>query len=176
MGIFTDRSALLIVDMIYDFVHPLGALAVPGAEKIVPTIVALAREARRMGIPVIHVTDSHEAGDREFELWPEHAVAGSGGSRPVAGLEPRENDYHLEKKRYSAFFETDLKKILLETDVEHLVITGTVTNICVLTTSTDAVMMGFTVTIPRAGVAALNDEDQQFAFRQIEQVLGGKVI
>ena len=56
-----------------------------------------------------------------------------------------------------------------------LVLTGCVTNICVLYTAYDAVIRGYRVTVPADCVAPLDPADGAFALRQMEQVLGVKV-
>jgi len=176
MGAFREKSALLIADMIKDFVDEDGALSVPAAKEIVSRIAELASEARELKAPVIYINDSHDPDDPEFEIWPPHALTGTDGTEVVSGLEPQEGDYVLAKKKYSAFFETGLDELLRKLGVKHIVITGTVTNICVYATALDAMMRGYSVTVVEGGVAALNEEDQRFALRQIEQVFGGEVI
>jgi nicotinamidase/pyrazinamidase len=176
MGAFRDKSALLIVDMINDFVEETGALSVPGANEIIDTIAVIAREARELGAPVIYVNDSHDPHDTEFETWGPHAITGTEGASVAKGLEPHKGDYVLTKKRFSAFFETGLEKLLRSLGVEHLIITGTVTNICIFATALDAITRGYSVTVIEEGVTALNEEDHRFALKQIEQVFGGEVI
>jgi nicotinamidase/pyrazinamidase len=176
MDVFNEKTALLITDMIHDFIDEDGALHVPGAKAIVPRIAELAREARAAGAHVIYINDTHDPDDSEFKMWPEHAVRGSRGSAITEGLEPEEGDHVIEKTRYSGFFETQLDDLLKRLGVNHVVITGTVTNICVLSTATDASMRGYMVSVPADAVAAFTTEDQQFTFKQVEKVLGGKVI
>ncbi len=162
--------------MINDFVEEAGALSVPGAKEIVSSIAELAREAREIGAPVIYINDSHDPDDAEFETWAPHAIAGTEGAGVAQGLEPQNGDYVLTKKRFSAFFETELEEILRRLGVEHLIITGTVTNICIFATALDAIIRGYSVTVIEEGVAALNEEDHRFALKQIEQVFGGEVV
>jgi nicotinamidase-related amidase len=175
MGLFRNNSALLIVDMINDFVEETGALPVPGAKEIVPSIAELAREAREIGAPVIYVNDSHDPDDAEFDIWGPHAVTGTEGTEVAKGLEPQNGDYVLTKKRFSAFFKTELEELLQRLGVEHLIITGTVTNICIFATALDAIIRGYSVSVVEAGVAALDEEDHRFALKQIEKVFGGEV-
>jgi nicotinamidase/pyrazinamidase len=176
MSIFEDHSALVVADMIHDFVDPSGKLYVPGIDEILPYLSTLIKEARREGVAVIYVNDSHEPDDEEFEQWGEHALAGSKGSEVVERLAPAEGDYVLPKRRYSAFFETGLDDLLKELGIRDVVVTGTVTNICVLVTAIEALMRGYGVTVPREGVKALSEADGQFALDQIERVFGGKVV
>lgn len=173
---FRKDSALLIADMIVDFVDPSGKLYVPGIQKIVPSLAALAEEARSLGVPVIYVNDAHEPDDDEFDQWPEHAVKGTRGTEVIEELEPLPGDHVLEKKRYSAFFNTGLAELLESLGVRHLVITGTVTNICVFVSAIEALMRGYSVTVPREAVHALSDSDQELALDQIERVFGGEVV
>src|ERR1019366_10525687 len=56
-----------------------GALYVPGAERIVPTITRLNCYAAAYGIPVISTADAHAEDDPEFRQWPPHCVAGTIG-------------------------------------------------------------------------------------------------
>ena len=176
MTVFKEKSALLIVDMVHDFVDPEGTLYVPAARGIIGNIRELAAQAREAGVPVIYVNDSHEPDDSEFEKWPPHSITGSAGSRIIPELEPRPGDHILGKKRYSAFFQTELDELLKRLGVNHLVITGTVTNFCVFATALDAAMRGYDITVPRDGVAALSDEDQEVALKQISQVAGAELV
>ncbi len=176
MSLFTGESALIIIDMINDFVRPDGALPVPAAMEIVPYVATLADEARERGIPVIYADDSHYPDDKEFEDWPVHAVEGTDGARVVEELEPNEGDHVVICRSYSGFFGTNLEELLGELGVRHVVVTGTVTNICVFATCLDAYMRGYRITVPRDGVAGLNEEEHEFALRQIEQVLFGEVV
>lgn len=164
-------KALLVVDMLEDFVAPDAPLEVPGARSIIPNIKREIDKARREGRPVVYVNDAHDAGDPEFEFWPPHAVAGSPGAEVVEELAPRPGDIVVEKKSYSGFYGTDLESRLKFLDVDQLTVTGVVTNICILYTSVDALMRGFKVEVPDDCVAALSDEDHRFALRQLRDVL-----
>lgn len=176
MDFFKDDSSLVVIDMIRDFADPAGKLYVPGSEKTIPFIAELANEARNRKIPVIFVCDAHDEDDEEFAKWGVHAVKGTDGASIVEGLKKSETDYVIEKKRFSAFYETELQELLKRVGTGHLVITGTVTNICVFVSSVDAIMRGYRVTIPRQGVSALNEEDGKFALDQLSRVFGVEVV
>lgn len=177
MAILDSRSALIIADMINDFVKPEGKLYVPGIEDAVKEIASLIREAHEVGAPVIFVNDAHAPDDDEFSQWGEHAVAGSWGSEVVEELAPSENDYVLEKTRYSAWYKTGLDGLLAERPgATRVVITGTVTNICVMVSAIEALMRGYEVTVPRNAVKGLNEEDGNWALDQLERVFGARVV
>ncbi|MDI6874631.1 cysteine hydrolase family protein [Candidatus Solincola sp.] len=173
---FDADGALLVIDMLNDFIHEKGALVVPGASRIVSRISDLVRDARQQGIPVIYVADRHRPDDREFQHWPPHAIAGTWGGEVVEELAPGEKDYLIPKRRYSAFFGTDLDTYLREMGVGKLYLTGVLTNICVYATALDAAMRNYRVAVFRDGVASLSEETDAFIFKQLEEVLQAELI
>ena len=172
-----SKEALVISDMLNDFVRPGAPLEVPAARAILPALQKRVAEARANGVPVIYVCDAHEPDDREFSRmgWPAHAVKDSEGARVVDELAPLETDPVIEKTTYSGFHHTGLEGILQALGVERIVLTGVVTSICIFYIAYDAVIRGYQVTVPVDCVAALDPEDGEFALRQMEQVLGVKV-
>jgi len=170
------KAAFVVVDMLNDFVRPEGALPVPGAEAIVPAIARRLEEARAAGDTIIYLADTHDEDDREFAVWGRHAVAGTWGNEVIAELAPRPGDILIPKKRFSGFFETDLDRVLSERGIDTLVITGVLTNICVLYTATDAYQRGYRVIVPADSVATIDDEMQRFALRQLKEVVGAEII
>lgn len=170
-------EALLIIDMLNDFVLPGAPLEVPAARAILPALRSRLDDARAQGVPIIYVCDAHRPDDPEFARmgWPPHAVKGTQGAEVVAALAPLETEPVVEKTTYSGFHHTGLEGILQALGVEALVLTGCVTNICVLYTACDAVARGYRVTVPAACVAPLDPADGEFALRQMEQVLGVRV-
>ncbi len=168
---FEKDSALLVIDMLNDFIEDGGALLVPGAKRIVPRIAEIIAEARRQGVPVIYVTDTHREDDHEFRYWPPHAISGTWGGEVVGELAPQPGDYIVPKRRYSAFFGTDLDNYLRELGIKTVYLTGVLTNICVYATALDASMRNYNVKVFRDAVASLSEETDHFVFRQLEEVL-----
>jgi nicotinamidase-related amidase len=169
-----SKEALIISDMLNDFVRVGAPLEVPAARTILPALQKRMAEARARGVPVIYVCDAHEPDDREFSRmgWPPHAVRDSEGARVIAELAPLETDPVVEKTTYSGFHHTGLEGILQALGVERIVLTGVVTSICIFYIAYDAVIRGYKVTVPVDCVAALDPRDGEFALRQMEQVLG----
>lgn len=67
-------KALLIVDMINDFVTPEGSLYVPGSEVIIPKIQELREYFWGQEDLVIFCNDEHDVDDKEFGTWPNPTV------------------------------------------------------------------------------------------------------
>lgn len=104
--------ALIVVDMLDDFVRPAGRLAVPGARNLIPAIKKELETARQRGDLVIYVCDSHDPDDREFERFPAHAIGGTPGAQVVEELAPLAGETVLTKRRFDPFFETKLDDLL----------------------------------------------------------------
>ena len=68
--------------------------------RTVPVIAGLIARARAAGARVVFTQDTHEAGDPEWAIWPEHARAGTWGHEIVAPLEPADGDTVIRKVRY----------------------------------------------------------------------------
>ncbi len=169
-------KALLIIDMLKDFVKENAPLEVPESRNIIIPIKNLITRARETKTPILYISDSHREDDPEFNIWPKHCVSGTEGSEVIDELKPEKNDYIVRKRKYSGFFGTDLDLILRELSVDELIITGVVTNICVLYTSSDAANRGYSIVVPRDCIAGLNKEDHEWALKQIEEILNGKIL
>lgn len=159
------------MDMLNDFIKRGAPLEVPKARGIIRNIRRELEKARRAGIPVIYCCDRHEPRDREFEVWPPHAVRGTQGAEIIEELRPIKGEPVVAKKTYSAFYRTNLEKILKRLGVKHLILTGVVTNICILYTAVDAYMRGYEITVPEDCVSGLKAGDSLFALRQIKGIL-----
>ena len=170
-------DALLIIDMLNDFVQPGAPLEVPETRRIIKAIQEQASKARAANRPVIYICDAHTPDDPEFSRmnWPPHAVRGTSGAKVINELAPEEMDPVIEKTGYSGFYQTGLEGLLQSLKIDHLTLTGCVTNICILFTAYDAVIRGYDVTVPVDCVANLDAEDGAFALKQMSGVLGVKV-
>jgi len=146
------------------------------AERIIPKLKALLEWAREKGIPVIYACDAHRKGvDAELALWGDHAVEGTWGAQVIDELKPREGDFVVKKRRYSAFFGTDLDLLLRELGVRKLILTGLVTNVCVQHTAADAFFRGYELVVVRDCCEALSAEDHERALDYMRSVYGAKI-
>jgi len=172
-----ERAALLVIDMLNDFVLEGAPLEVPATREIISNIKLEIEKARRNDITVIYICDSHEERDPEFERmrWPAHAIAGSRGAEVIEELKPLPGDKVVTKKNYSGFFGTSLEEVLEEGKISELLVTGCVTNICVLYTVADAVQRRYKVKVLKNCVAGLNPQDHEFALKQMREVLGAEI-
>lgn len=153
------KTAVIVIDMLEDFVY--GALANERAKKIIPNLQKLLDHAREKGWVVIYSNDAHKPGNPEERVWGPHAMSGTPGAEVIKDISPKEGDYISPKENYSAFFETEVEKILKDHGVEEVIICGQHTHICVRHSSADAFMRGYKITIPEDAVEAFTDQDHK---------------
>ena len=136
-----ERMGLLVIDM-QEYFRPL-------ASGIVEKVVALLDAFRRAERPVVFTAHGHRDpsvdGGMLARWWGEVILEGSFDHRLMDELSPREGERIIAKRRYSAFFGTDLEECLRNQGVEDLVICGVMTNLCCETTARDAFMRDFRV-------------------------------
>ena len=154
------RTALLVVDMLTDFLAPKPGLETPTRiRSLIDNNRTVCRFARRIGMPVVFVNDAFQKTeipiDRHFKLSIPHAIIGTKEALVVDELEyDAGKDFIVEKKLYDGFYNTRLDSILRELDVKTCVITGTWTNACVQHTAMGAFCRGYDFD-PAAGLLRL---------------------
>ncbi len=148
-----DRTALMVIDMQNGFCHPDGSFASLGMDvsmchAAIAGCTRLVRAAHAANVPVLYTryvyrADYKDGGVLVQEVLPAIAevkslAAGSWDAELVDELVPAEQDFVLDKNRYSAFYGTGLEPVLTSLGVRTLVLTGVTTNMCVETTARDA--------------------------------------
>jgi nicotinamidase-related amidase len=167
------KQALLIIDMLNDFVEDWGSLKVKNAKSIIDNIK---KKIEEVEFPIIYVCDSHREKDPEFELFPVHAVENTEGSKIIKELTPKKTDFVVLKRRYSGFFQTQLDLLLRELKVEELILTGLVTEICIYHTAADAYFRGYKLIIPKDCVIGLSKEAHDLALKNMQNLFAAKII
>ena len=167
------KPALLVIDMLEVFVR--GRLRAEGAEEIIPVIARLREEFHRRGLPVIYANDAHYEFDFEVRHWGPHAIRGSREAEVVPELRPGPRDLIVYKRRYDAFFATDLDLLLRELGVDTVVLTGVATDICVLHTAAGAFFRGYRVIVVEDGVAGVTRESHRWALDYMKRIYGAEV-
>jgi nicotinamidase-related amidase len=74
-----------------------------------------------------------------------HSLRGTKGAEVVDDLGPERADIVLPKRRFSAFFKTDLDQTLRTFGVDTIVVTGVTIEVCVLMTAMDGLSHDFSV-------------------------------
>ena len=174
------KTALVVVDMQRAFLDPGEAMEVPPARDIVPQIQALLDLFRGKRLPVVFTefTYSEAVPVLVGLLHPEHRRAAPGAPRGfgrpsssclageanvhvVPDLAPQPGELVVTKHYYDGFNGTALDAALRSRGVTHLVLTGTMTDICVLATVIGGMNREYRMTVVEDGTATLWPEIQR---------------
>jgi ureidoacrylate peracid hydrolase len=146
----------MVIDMQNDFVLDGAVMQVKEAKSQLPKIKKLIGKCRELGVPVIYTIQETDAVFCPLEvaaiprLKDAGMRKGSGGQQIVDELAPLPDDIVIRKRRFSAFYQTDLEIILRNirgsvNTVDTIIISGTVTNICCESTARDAFFRDYKV-------------------------------
>ena len=154
------KPAIIIVDMLKDTFNEKYKFPItPFARAITGNINSLTEFARSHSVPVIFAMDSFLTGDFIFKgKMNEGSIRGTEGAEVTEELVQCDTDLYLPKRRFSAFFKTDLDQTLRLYGVDTVVITGIATHWCVLTTALDAIANDFAAYIIEDCCASFNQE------------------
>jgi maleamate amidohydrolase len=170
-----DRAVgLVLVDVIKAFYDPRGAFYYPESlEALNGTrrLLEAARAGRRL---VVHARDVHRDGVPDFEerKLPRHCVAGGLDAEFVPGFEPGPEEVEIHKRRFSAFYATDLELVLREWGVRSVVVSGVKTNVCIRATAQDAFAAGFEPILVRGSVNSNRPHLHEASLEDVERYMG----
>ena len=169
-------NALLVVDMLRGFLEPGHNLYCGDeARKIIPNVQRLMERELEAGSKLFFICDNHDPDDLEFQMFPVHCVTGTQETEVIPELAGYPGEAVL-KRRYSAFFDTDLEKRLAEIMPEKVIICGVCTDICVMHTAADARNRDYAVEVPADCVATFDPKAHEDALRHMEKILGARVL
>jgi len=97
-------------------------------------------------------------------------MKGSEDAKIIDEIAPQKNDYVLEKRVYSAFYETGLDLLLRSLGVDTVILTGLHTNICVRHTAADAFFRGYKIIIPSDAVEAFTEKDHLEGLEYLKKI------
>jgi nicotinamidase/pyrazinamidase len=138
------KPAVVIVDMLNDAFSDHGIGMTPEVRSVIDTTNRLTEFARNRSIPVVFAMDSFLRGDFIFQgKMKEHSIRGTDGAKVTGELTQADTDIYVPKRRFSAFFKTDLDQTLRLYGVDTVAVTGINTHWCVLTTAMDALSLDF---------------------------------
>ncbi|OIJ68383.1 isochorismatase family cysteine hydrolase [Streptomyces mangrovisoli] len=169
------RSALVVIDMINTYEHEDAELLAPAAERAVPVLAELITRARASDVPVIYANDN-------FGLWRSHhgELVDAALSRPRADLvepiRPDDDSLFVVKTRHSIFHDTPMAYLLWELGVGTVVLTGQVTEQCVLYSALDAHIRHLSVTVPRDAVASIQPHLEAAALEMMERNMDARIV
>lgn len=160
-------TALIVIDMLNRYEHEDADALVRSVRKILSTLQALILRARETEVPIVYVNDNYgdwSAGPSEL---CEHALRGP-NSALVKPILPPPGAAFVTKARHSIFYETPLEYLLRSQRIERLILTGQVTEQCILYSALDAYVRHYAIAVPRDAVAHIHTDLAEAALRMME--------
>ncbi len=169
--------AVIVVDMQRGFMAPDGTLYCgEEARSIIQPIRQRIERELAAGATVFFTQDTHVRDDKEFEMFPPHCVEGSGEEEIIDELSDLARDARrIVKRRYSAFFETDLAEQLSDLHTDEVVVMGDCTDICVMHTVSGLRDRDYKVEVPADCVASFDRHQHEWALEHMEKILGARI-
>ena len=171
-----SNRALIVVDMLNDFIDENGALFCgKTARDIIPFVRRKIEDYHSRNETVIYLQDAHDEDDAEFEKFPRHCVAGTWGSEVIPELAPGSADLIVTKKRYSGFYGTGLDDILVDRKITDVEVVGVCTSICVMDTVGGLANRDYSMSVAAQGVADFDQSFHEFALKRMAQLYGARI-
>ncbi len=171
-------TALILVDVTNSFFLEGMPNHYPAAAEVLEPLRWLLAKAREKGRIVVHAVERHYPGFDDFE-WrklPRHHFIGDPDAAFFTGFEPSgELEIVCPKRRFSAFFATDLALFLREQKIERVIIAGVKTNVCIRATVQDAFANGFDPVVPREATNSNRPHLAAASLEDIERYFGSVV-
>lgn len=165
-------AVLIVVDMLNDFFERSPVLAMERS-KLVGGTNSLVAAFRRAGLPVIWIRQEFapDLSDAFGEMRANNTsitIAGTPGCEILSELDRAPTDTVIVKKRYSAFFGTDLDAILSKIGPEVVVVAGVNTHACVRMTAIDAYQRDYEVIVVADCVASADPAHHDVTLRYLD--------
>jgi ureidoacrylate peracid hydrolase len=193
MGPEIGKSALIIVDMQNDFLHPEGSFAqharempearidMPPLVETIPQVKRLADAFRKAGRPVVYIAHvlKPDYSDAQFPYWRlgltpggnrPHCVEGTWGAQIIDELQPQEGEHLIAKKGFGGFSNTPLDTILRNMGVTTCVVSGVTTCVCVSNTVRGGVEHNYRMILVADAVAEVSRDTHEAELNTMSRV------
>jgi ureidoacrylate peracid hydrolase len=199
LGADLSRTALIIVDMQNDFLHPDGSFAhiarehpdanidLPFLTGTIPQVKRLADAVRAAGRPVVYVAHvlKRDYSDAAFPYWRmgidpgsgsrTHCVEGTWGARVVDELKPQDGEHLVVKKGFGGFSNTPLDNVLRSKGIDTCIVSGVTTCVCISSTVRGGVAQNYRMIIAKDGVAEVNKHTHTAELETMQRLFGDVV-
>jgi nicotinamidase-related amidase len=141
-------SALIVIDMLNPYEHEDADELAANVEGMVAPLRELIERARESDVELVYVNDNYGDFAASRDDIVDRAL--------VEPLVPPEGCAFLPKVRHSAFYSTALEYFLRQRDITDLILTGQVTEQCILYSALDAYVRHYSVCVPTDAVAPID--------------------
>jgi len=169
-----EKPVLIVIDMLLDLLESWE----PGKKKrLVNSSNELAAIMRDFSLPVIWVRQEFEPDLRD--AFPEMrakgirvTIKGTPGCEIVPELAVAPSDVVIVKKRYSAFYGTNLDETLARVHPDAIILAGINTHACIRTTAIDAYQRDWPVVLAADCIDSYDREHHEISLRYMKDKIG----
>jgi nicotinamidase-related amidase len=169
-----SETALIVTDMLNRYEHEDAEPLVESVAQALPAIARAVADAREQETMTVYVNDNHgdwTAGRAELCEW---ALQGPRRDLIEPVLPPPAAAF-VTKARHSIFYETPLEYLLRSAGVERIVLTGQVTEQCILYSALDGYVRHFQIVVASDAVAHIHRDLAQAALHMMEVNMGAEI-
>jgi nicotinamidase-related amidase len=168
-------TAVLVIDMLNAYRHEDAELLVRNVAEIIdPLADLIATAGERDDVDLIYVNDNYGDFTADRAGLVRSALD---GARPdlIKPIVPDDDCRFLMKVRHSAFYSTPLGYLLGRLETRRLIVTGQVTEQCILYTALDAYVRHLPVVVPRDGVAHIDPDLATAALKMMQKNMDAEI-
>jgi nicotinamidase-related amidase len=177
--LFVGKPVLVVVDIQQSGAMPaaeVGITHMPGHADRVAKATRLIAAAREAGVPVVYFQEVHRRSGVDFGRELDgaegpHCLEGAPGTD--LEFEPREDEFHIVKRRYSGFIGTEFDIVLRGLQASTIVLIGGLTDVCVHYTFADAHQRDYYVRVVEDCVGGSSEYRHEAALDAMEYLQDG---
>ncbi|HID93079.1 MAG TPA: cysteine hydrolase [bacterium (Candidatus Stahlbacteria)] len=162
MKLKLSKAALLVIDMQNFFLDPKSPTFVEGGLAIIPNVQKLIQAFRLNNRPVIYTAHVHKSAELDGGIlawwWQGICIEGTPEAKIHPDIAPLPEEKVIYKRRYSAFYNTELDVVLRCLKIEDIVVSGIMTNICCESTTRDAYFRDYRIFFIADATGSVNEE------------------
>ncbi|MBS1678505.1 MAG: cysteine hydrolase [Actinobacteria bacterium] len=173
--LIVGRPVVIAVDPQEGGSQPGGGIPadMPGRAERSARMIRIVDRARELGVPVVFIQEVHKRDmvdiGRELEgAEGPHCIEDDPKNGFIDGLDPRPEEFHIRKRRYSAFFGTELEIVLKAYGAGTVILFGGLTDVCVHYTAVDAHQHDYRVRVATDAVGGSTQRAHDAALEAIE--------
>jgi nicotinamidase-related amidase len=170
-----EKPVLIVIDMLRDFLESWEPIK---KERLVNSINELVAIMREFSLPVIWVRQEFESDLRD--AFPEMrakgiriSIKGTPGCEIVPELAVAPSDVVIVKRRYSAFYGTNLDETLARLRPDAIILAGINTHACIRTTAIDAYQRDWAVILAADCIDSYDREHHEISLRYMRDKIAG---
>lgn len=171
----SGNPVLIVVDIQGGAASTMPTPGIPvmsGRAERAPRVRDLIEHCRASGVPVVFIQEVHKPDlvdiGRELDgAEGPHCIEGEEQTELASWIDPRPEEFVIRKRRYSAFFGTELEIVLKAYRAGTVLLVGGLTDVCIHYTAADAHQHDYAVRVLTDCVAGSSERAHDAALEAI---------